>query len=139
MLGAGAEAKLTTCYQGVGSQPTEESTGNVVKQAFSFTFHGGAFQIWSQKIYLLRMNTFPSVKLSLARTGTAAAVPIAAAEADRKWKYWLTRKQDSEAAFKNCWLLRELLSITVSLKEAFDQKDVPHHKNTAGSTQNFSR
>ena len=29
------------------------------------------------------------------------------------------------------------IMLTVSLKEAFGQKDVPHHKNTAGSTQNF--
>ena len=28
--------------------------------------------------------------------------------------------------------------LTVSLKEAFGQKDEPHHKNTAGSTGNFS-
>ena len=34
-------------------------------------------------------------------------------------------------------LILRMVSI-VSLKEAFGLKDEPHHKNTAGSSQNFS-
>ena len=35
-------------------------------------------------------------------------------------------------------LVRVLSDITVSLKKDFGQKDVPHHKNTTGSTRNTS-